>query len=57
VRVKDAPGFAYGIQWHPEYDWERDAVSRALFVRFGEACAAWAARRLAGPAVIAQAAE
>ena len=45
VRVIDAPGFAYGIQWHPEYDWERDAVSRALFERFGEACAAWAARR------------
>ncbi|TDH58092.1 gamma-glutamyl-gamma-aminobutyrate hydrolase family protein [Dankookia rubra] len=59
VRVKDAPGFAHGIQWHPEYDWERDAVSRALFVRFGEACAAWAARRIAAPqpAAIAQAAE
>ena len=57
VRVRDAPGFAYGIQWHPEYDWERDAVSRALFVRFGEACTAWAARRLAGLPVIAQAAE
>ncbi|TCZ55276.1 gamma-glutamyl-gamma-aminobutyrate hydrolase family protein [Roseicella aquatilis] len=45
VRVKDAPGFAYGIQWHPEYDWERDVVSRALFERFGAAAAAWAARR------------
>jgi putative glutamine amidotransferase len=57
VRVKDAPGFAHGIQWHPEYDWERDVVSRALFVRFGEACAARAARRLVSPQVIAQAAE
>ncbi len=45
VRVIDAPGFAYGIQWHPEYDWERDAVSRALFERFGAAAAAWAAQR------------
>jgi putative glutamine amidotransferase len=57
VRVKDAPGFAYGIQWHPEYDWERDAVSRALFVRFGEACTAWAARRIDGTTMLAQAAE
>jgi putative glutamine amidotransferase len=45
VRVKDAPGFAYGIQWHPEYDWEADAVSRSLFERFGSATAAWANRR------------
>ena len=57
VRVKDAPGFAYGVQWHPEYDWERDAVSRALFERFGEACGAWAARRIAAPQPLAQAAE
>ena len=28
VRVRDATGFAYGVQWHPEYDWERDAISR-----------------------------
>jgi len=45
VRVKDAPGFAYGVQWHPEYDWERDALSRALFERFGRATADWVARR------------
>ncbi|MDI3305993.1 MAG: gamma-glutamyl-gamma-aminobutyrate hydrolase family protein [Acetobacteraceae bacterium] len=45
VRVKDAPGFALGVQWHPEYDWERDAVSRQLFEMFGQAAAAWAARR------------
>ena len=42
VRVKDAPGFAMGVQWHPEYDWERDPVSRALFEAFGQACWAWA---------------
>ncbi|MCO6419361.1 gamma-glutamyl-gamma-aminobutyrate hydrolase family protein [Siccirubricoccus sp. KC 17139] len=45
VRVKDAPGFAYGIQWHPEYDWETDSLSRTLFERFGAAATAWAARR------------
>lgn len=45
VRVKDAPGFAMGIQWHPEYDWERDSLSRALFEEFGTACAHWASLR------------
>ncbi len=45
VRVKDAPGFALGVQWHPEYDWERDAVSRRLFEIFGRAAADWAAGR------------
>ncbi len=52
VRVKDARGFALGVQWHPEYDWERDAVSRRLFEVFGQAAADWASRR-----TLAQAAE
>jgi putative glutamine amidotransferase len=43
VRVADAPGFALGVQWHPEYDWESDALSAALFAAFGAAAAAWAA--------------
>ncbi len=42
VRVADAPGFALGVQWHPEYDWEADALSRAIFEAFGEAAARWA---------------
>lgn len=45
VRVRDATGFAYGVQWHPEYDWDRDVVSRGLLERFGHATEAWAARR------------
>jgi len=45
VRVRDAAGFAYGVQWHPEYDWERDALSRSLFERFGQATIDWVARR------------
>lgn len=40
VRVRAAPGFAWGVQWHPEYDWERDAFSRRIFEAFGAACAA-----------------
>jgi putative glutamine amidotransferase len=42
VRVADAPGFVLGIQWHPEYDWETDPLSRALFEAFGAAAARWA---------------
>ena len=24
-----------GVQWHPEYDWETDPVSRRIFEEFG----------------------
>jgi putative glutamine amidotransferase len=39
VRVVAASGFAVGVQWHPEYDFERDAVSRRIFEAFGDAVA------------------
>lgn len=32
-----SPGFAVGVQWHPEYDWDHDAVSRRIFELFGDA--------------------
>jgi putative glutamine amidotransferase len=37
VRATNAPGFAVGVQWHPEYDMETDAVSRRIFLSFGAA--------------------
>ena len=37
VRALTGPGFAIGVQWHPEYDFEHDVVSAALFRAFGEA--------------------
>ena len=40
--VEGAPGFALGVQWHPEYDAAADPASRALFGGFGEALARWA---------------
>ena len=40
VRIADAPGFALGVQWHAEYDSQRNPVNRALFKAFGEAVAA-----------------
>jgi|SRR6185437_8858777 len=37
VRLPTAPAFAAGVQWHPEYDFETDAVSRRIFEHFGAA--------------------
>ena len=37
VRAINAPGLAVGVQWHPEYDWERDAISRRILESFGAA--------------------
>jgi len=41
VRVGHARGFAYGVQWHPEWRYLDDPASRALFGAFGEACRAY----------------
>ena len=35
VSVRNAPAFALGVQWHPEYWVTSDAPSRALFAAFG----------------------
>ena len=40
IRIADAPGFALGVQWHAEYDPQRNPVNRALFEAFGEAVSA-----------------
>ena len=37
VRVATAAGFAIGVQWHPEYDWMTDSVSRGILAAFGVA--------------------
>lgn len=40
IRIADAPGFALGVQWHAEYDPQRNPVNRVLFEAFGAAVAA-----------------
>jgi putative glutamine amidotransferase len=40
IRIADAPSFALGVQWHAEYDPQRNPVNRALFQAFGAAIAA-----------------
>ncbi len=41
VYVDGAPGFALGVQWHPEWNAANDPVSRPLFAAFGEAASKW----------------
>ena len=36
VRAAAGAGFAVGVQWHPEYDFDTDPASAALFAAFGE---------------------
>ena len=43
-RAAGAASFALGLQWHPEWQFERDPFSRALFAAFGEASRRRAAR-------------
>jgi putative glutamine amidotransferase len=43
VRVATATGFAFGIQWHPEYAYAANPHSVALFAAFGAACSTFAA--------------
>ena len=45
VRVVGSPGFAIGVQWHPEYWVASDQPSARLFRAFGEAARASMARR------------
>jgi len=37
IRLADARGFALGVQWHAEYDPQRNFVNRVLFEAFGAA--------------------
>ena len=49
-----AIGYAVGVQWHPEYDWRTDPLSRAIFAQFGAAVRAYAdAARLGGVSIAA----
>src|SRR3954463_4517533 len=40
IRIADSPGFALGVQWHAEYDPQRNPINRALFQAFGAALVA-----------------
>ena len=37
IRIAGAPGFALGVQWHAEYDPQKNPINRKLFQAFGAA--------------------
>jgi putative glutamine amidotransferase len=37
VSLPGAKGFLLGVQWHPEWRWRENPVSRAIFAAFGRA--------------------
>jgi putative glutamine amidotransferase len=37
VSMPGAPGFLLGVQWHPEWRWAENGLSRAIFSAFGNA--------------------
>lgn len=45
VSVRDAPGFVFGVQWHPEWQFKDNPVSLRLFEAFRVACREYADRR------------
>lgn len=47
VRVDIAPAFAFGVQWHPEWKFQDNVVSQAIFAAFGEAARAHRAAAMA----------
>lgn len=49
VRVEGA-SFALGVQWHPEWRFQEDRLSTAIFAAFGAAARAYAARQLSSAA-------
>jgi putative glutamine amidotransferase len=48
IRIADAQGFALGVQWHAEYDPQRNPINRALFQAFGEAVSQRSRRHAGG---------
>jgi putative glutamine amidotransferase len=37
ISMPDAKSFVLGAQWHPEWRWAENKISRAIFAAFGEA--------------------
>ncbi len=37
VSLSGAKGFLFGVQWHPEWKWAENPISRAIYSAFGDA--------------------
>lgn len=44
IGMPGARGFVLGLQWHPEWQFASNPLSREIFAAFGQACRAWRAR-------------
>ena len=51
--IGPASHYAVGVQWHPEYDWPTDALSRRIFEEFGEAVRRYVGRTRFSPVAAA----
>lgn len=43
--LPEAKGFNLAVQWHPEWQYQDNLVSTAIFEAFGDACRSWQATR------------
>lgn len=48
IYIREAKGFTYSVQWHPEWNAENDPVSRPLFESFGQAARDWQKAKMSG---------
>ena len=46
VSMPSARGFVFAVQWHPEWHWQDNPQSRAIFAAFGDAVRRAAARNM-----------
>ena len=51
--INPANGYVVGVQWHPEYDWPTDALSRRIFEEFGDMVRLYASRARFGAVALA----
>ena len=45
VSIPDHPSFAVGVQWHAEYEPEKNELNRCLFTEFGSACSIYSKKK------------
>ena len=45
VSIPDHPSFAVGVQWHAEYEPEKNELNRCLFAEFGSACSIYSKKK------------
>ena len=38
ISIPEHPSFAVGVQWHAEYEPEKNDLNKSLFTEFGQAC-------------------